>query len=492
MKFDIKTITDERAFHNTAILIFLKAADEVFDGAEVRIGNSLNQGYFSYRADDVPIRAGDAAKLSRRMKGIIAKNLPIITEELSPADAMKMWKEKGCEEKVKLLEGLNPDEKVEIAEIDGYKNCMYSKVLPSTGYIRNFEIRVYRKGVLLRLPNMLHSRDIPVYRDDDKLYAAYRESNRMRNQTGIYYVGDANERIREGEAQDLIDISESYQSEMIGSFADRITRDGKRIVLISGPSSSGKTTTAKRLCQAIARRCGVDPLYMGTDDYFVERCDTPLDADGKPNFEGLDALDLDLFNDQMDALLAGKEVDIPEFDFVEGKKVFGKRITKLQRDQIMVIEGIHSLNDVLTENIDRDEKFKVYISPLTQMGLDRHNRLSTVDTRLLRRIVRDNQFRAYDARATLDTWPKVRAGESEYVFPYSSSADVVFNSSTLYETNLLRTFAEPLLEEIKEGEDVYPEAQRILNLIKLFEKIESADGVPANSILREFVGPKKK
>ena len=244
------------------------------------------------------------------------------------------------------------------------------------------------------------------------------------------------------------------------------------------------------MCAAIAERKS-EPLYLGTDDYFVDREETPLGEDGKPDYEGIGALDLNLFNSQMANLIHGQEVDLPEFDFINGVKVFGKRITRLKKGQILVIEGIHSLNDVLTEDIDRKDKFKLYISPLTQMGMDRHNRISTADARLLRRIVRDNQFRGWNAETTLENWPKVRAGESVNVFPYSSSADVVFNSSTVYETNLLRTYAEPLLEEISEDSEQYDEAQRILRFMKYFDRIESADAVPDYSIIREFIGPRE-
>lgn len=262
-------------------------------------------------------------------------------------------------------------------------------------------------------------------------------------------------------------------------------------MLIAGPSSSGKTTTAKRICEELEKLTGEDPLYLGTDDYFVERSENPIGPDGKPDFEGLGSLDLKLFNQQMEDLLAGKEVDLPEFDFVAGTKVFGKRITTLRKNQILVVEGIHSLNDVLTERIDSSDKYKIYISPLTQLAMDRHNRMSTADSRLLRRIVRDNQFRGYDAEKTLEMWPKVRAGESVNIFPYSSSADVVFNSSLVYETCMLKTYAEPLLEAIPESSEQYEEAQRILQFMKYFEKIESNDAVPDNAIMREFIGPRK-
>jgi uridine kinase len=313
----------------------------------------------------------------------------------------------------------------------------------------------------------------------------------MRKYTGIDYLADLNERIRKGSTDEIISASEWLQSRQLEEFAESVVEEHKKVVLIAGPSSSGKTTTAKRICAEIGRLTGQDPLYLGTDDYFVERKDSPIGPDGKPDFEGIACLDLKLFNQQMEDLLAGREVDLPEFDFYEGTKVFGKRITTLKKNQILVIEGIHSLNDVLTEKIPRKDKFKIYISPLTQIGIDRHNRISTADARLLRRIVRDNQFRGYSAEVTLELWPKVRAGESVNIFPYSSSADVVFNSSTVYETNMLKTFAEPLLEAIPESSPQYDEAQRILTFMKYFDKMESTDAVPDNAILREFIGPRK-
>lgn len=489
--FRIKTIEDERAYHNTAILIYLKAFRDVFGETDVRIGNSLNQGYFTYAHTDHPLTSTDVHKIWNRMESIVEQDIDIVIEHDNVRHAAEKWRSLGCKEKAMLLEERDENETIEIACIDGYRNCMYSKVLPSTGYVDVFELRAYRNGLLLRLPNALSPDAVPLYRDDDKLYDAFAESKRMRHHTGIDYLADLNEQILNGNADEVIRASEWLQRRQIEYFADMIVRQDKKIVLIAGPSSSGKTTTAKRLCEAITERKG-EPLYLGTDDYFVERDQTPVGPDGKPDFEGLGALDLELFNSQMGNLIHGQEVDIPEFDFINGTKVFGKRVTRLKKGQILVIEGIHSLNDVLTENIERKDKFKLYISPLTQMGMDRHNRISTADARLLRRMVRDNQFRGYDAEATLDNWPKVRAGESVNVFPYSSSADVVFNSSTVYETNLLRTYAEPLLQAIPQNSHMYSEAQRILNFMKYFVKIESSEAVPEYSILREFIGAEKE
>ena len=490
--FTIKTFTEERAYHNTAIMVYLKAVKAVLGEVDVTIGNSLNQGYYSYiNKDGARLTKSDIHKIRDTMKKFVDQDLELVIENDNVAHAMMKWSSLGYPEKARLLAGRPEDETVEIANLRNYRNCMYTVLLPSAGYINLFDLRPYRNGLLLRLPNALHGQSIPPYRDDDKLYEAYAECRRMRKYTGIEYLADMNEAIRNGKADDIIRESEWMQARQLEEYATKIVEERKKVVLIAGPSSSGKTTTAKRLCLEISRLTNEDPLYLGTDDYFVERGMTPLGPDGEPDFEGLGAVDLPLFNRQMEDLLAGKEVDMPEFDFINGTKVFGKRITKLKENQIMVIEGIHSLNDIMTQNIPRSDKFKIYISPLTQIAVDRHNRLSTADARLLRRMVRDNQFRGYNAEATLKAWPKVRAGESVNVFPYSSSADVVFNSSTVYETNLLKTYAEPLLTGIGESSEQYAEVQRILSFMKYFDKIESDEAVPDNSILREFIGPRK-
>lgn len=490
--FTIKTFTEERAYHNTAIMVYLKAVKAVLGEVDVTIGNSLNQGYYSYiNKGGARLTKSDIHKIRDTMKKFVDQDLELVIENDNVAHAMMKWSSLGYPEKARLLAGRPEDETVEIANLRNYRNCMYTVLLPSAGYINLFDLRPYRNGLLLRLPNALHGQSIPPYRDDDKLYEAYAECRRMRKYTGIEYLADMNEAIRNGKADDIIRESEWMQARQLEEYATKIVEEHKKVVLIAGPSSSGKTTTAKRLCLEISRLTNEDPLYLGTDDYFVERGMTPLGPDGEPDFEGLGAVDLPLFNRQMEDLLAGKEVDMPEFDFINGTKVFGKRITKLKENQIMVIEGIHSLNDIMTQNIPRSDKFKIYISPLTQIAVDRHNRLSTADARLLRRMVRDNQFRGYNAEATLKAWPKVRAGESVNVFPYSSSADVVFNSSTVYETNLLKTYAEPLLTGIGESSEQYAEVQRILSFMKYFDKIESDEAVPDNSILREFIGPRK-
>lgn len=487
--FIIDSLYKEKIYHHTAILIYIKACRDVLGDVNVRVGNSLNQGFFTYIETDGSINESTVRKISDRMKSLIDSDIPINIEKTSVEEAIKLWNASSLSEKSRLLSIRKSDDVIDICELQGYKNYFYSDMLPSTGYIQTYELRKYKQGILLRLPNAISPDAIPEYRDDDKLYDAYADSKRMRRATGLDYLADLNEKIREGITDDVIRMSEDQHAYQFREMAETIMRERKKIVLIAGPSSSGKTTTTKRLCKAIGEM-GIEPIYLGTDDYFRERVETPIGEDGKPDYESLEALELELFNRDMFNLLNGDEIDVPEFDFITGRKTFGKRIIRAQKGQIIMIEGIHSLNDALTSNIDPKDKFKIYISPLTQFGIDRHNRLSTTDARKLRRMVRDNRTRGMNAETTLENWHKVRAGENENVFPYSSQADIVFNSSTTYETNLLKTYVEPLLQNIRRESPQYEEAKRILEFLNYFEPITSSDAVPEDSILREFIGNK--
>lgn len=494
-EFRIKTISDERKYQNTAVLIYIKACKDVLGDVDVRIGNSLNQGFFTYIVEkhnpdmrnNAISTSNYALKISKKMKEIILSDKEIEVLQMSAGEALEIWEKLGDKIRIKLFNQLDANHSVKLVNLDGYIDFFYGDVFPSTGYIKDFEIRKYRQGMLLRLPDILSPDKIPQYRDDDKLYDAYADSKKARKCTGVDFLPDLNEEIISGNEKNIIEESESQYSEELNSIAKAVLEENKQVVLISGPSSSGKTTTAKRLCKEIAL-LKHEPLYLGTDDYFLNRDKTPIGYDGKPDYEGLSALDVELFNSHIKSLLNGETVDIPRFDFIEGVKVYGERLTKLEEGQILVIEGIHSLNDKLTMHIDESKKYKVYISPLTQIGMDKHNRLSTTDARMLRRIVRDNRTRGSDARKTISNWYKVRAGENANIFPYSSKADVVINSSTVYETNLLRHYAEPLLKNITEDMAEYDEAQRILNLMSYFTVIDSDEFVPQDSILREFIG----
>ena len=285
----------------------------------------------------------------------------------------------------------------------------------------------------------------------------------------------------------MILLCEALHEKKIAEMADMITEQRKRIILIAGPSSSGKTTTAKRLCIQL-RVNGLEPLYMGTDDYFVERSDTPLDENGKPNYEDIEALDTELFNRNMNDLLSGKVVDMPEFDFLTGEKRFGRRLTSIRSDQPIVIEGIHALNGKLTEFIDDSQKFRIYVSPFTQLNIDSHNRVPTTDARILRRIVRDYKYRNKSAAGNIDQWTQVRAGEDKNIFPFNGEADVVFNTALAYELAVLKKYVETLLEEIDDSQPEYSEAVRLLKLTRFFDSIEDESAIPNNSIIREFIG----
>lgn len=487
MKYIIKDVKSEQVYHHTGIMILIKAINEVYGRTQVTVGNSLNQGFFVYFGHtDKSLSNREVDKIREKMQSIVDADLPVEKKWVPCSEAVEIWKQSGYSEKAKLFSGGNPDQPVIVYELDGYRDYFYSDMLPSTGYYELFELRRYKNGLLLRNPCVPHPDSIPPYRDDDKLYEAFAVSKRMRKTLGLDFLADLNSKSDE-EMKEVIRASESLQKKEIEEIAEQIVEDGRRIVLIAGPSSSGKTTFAHKLCKRIGE-LSAEPLYLGTDDYFKDRLDCPKLPDGSYDYEGLGALDLELFNSNMADLLAGKEVDIPEYDFIDGIKKYGKRITKAEPGQTIVIEGIHSLNDVLTESIPANKKFKVYISPLTRIGIDRHNRLSTSDARLLRRMVRDNNFRGTDAAGTIRDWPKVRNGETGNIFPYSSMADVVFNSSLVYETALLKHYARPLLEAIPKDAPEYEEARRILDFTNCFREIDAASEVPEDSILREFIG----
>jgi uridine kinase len=358
---------------------------------------------------------------------------------------------------------------------------------PSTSYIEYFEVRKYKRGVLLRFPEPSSPNKIPEYTDEKMLYQTFGEQSRWGKLMGITYVSDLNRKTCGDEFKELVQLSEALHEKKIVEIAEMISKQHKRIILIAGPSSSGKTTFARRLCVQLKVN-GLKPLYMGTDDYFVERENTPLDEFGEKNYEDLEAVDIKLFNENMNDLLAGKTVDLPTFNFLTGKKEYGKRITTLKGSRLIVIEGIHALNELLTLEIPKEEKFKIYISPLTQLNIDNHNRIVTTEHRMLRRMVRDYKYRGHSAQSTIADWPKVRAGENKNIFPFSNEADVLFNSVHLYEICVLKKYAEPLLSQIKPDEAEYGDAVRLLNFLRFFKTADNDSVITNNSIIREFIG----
>ena len=484
---DMRTYSANLVYQHSLSLIYLKAVMDVLGDLSVEIENSLNKGLYTEIKTPEPITEEQIAAVEQRMHELVKADLPIVREVYSRQEAIEIWGSYNYPEKSRLLEHAEDVKTAKFYTLEGYRNFFYGLMTPSTGYVEHFELRKYRRGVLLRFPHPSHPDRIPAFEDDKKLYGAFGEANKWQHLLDILYLEDLNEKIRHGEAKDLILLSEALHEKKIAEIADRITKEKRRIILIAGPSSSGKTTFARRLCVQL-RVNGLQPLYMGTDDYFVERCDTPLGEDGKPNYENLDALDIDLFNDNMNRLLAGEKVDLPEFDFLEGKKKYGRRITSIRSNQPIVIEGIHALNDILTEKIDEEQKFRIYISPFTQLNIDVHNRVPTTDARMLRRIVRDYKFRGHSAAQTIALWPKVRTGEDVNIFPYNGRADVLFNSALVYELSVLKKYAQPLLEAVGPEEEEYSEAVRMLKFIRFFDVIDEEQYIPNNSIMREFIG----
>jgi uridine kinase len=484
---DMRTQCANLIFQYSLSLLFLKSVKDILGNVQVGIMNSLNKGLYIDIETIEELNVKDVEKIESRMKELAERDLPIIEKKYSFEEGVALMVEEGFSEKTKLLTKNLKARTLKFYSLEDYKDYFYGYMVPSTGYLKHFELRKYRKGVLLRYPQPENPNVIPEYEDQTMLYEAFKNQTKWNNLLGINFVADLNEKIQDGESRDIIQLSEALHEKRIAEIADMIKDRGKRIILIAGPSSSGKTTFARRLIVQL-RVNGLEPVYLGTDDYFVEREDAPLDERGEPDYENLRALDTNLFNDQMNGLLNGEEVDLPVFDFITGHKKFGTRKMIMKPNQIMVVEGIHGLNEKLTEFIKEGDKFKIYISPLTQMNIDLHNRIPTTDERMLRRMVRDYKYRGHSAQKTIREWPKVRAGEDKNIFPYSDTADVLFNSVHIYEIAVLKKYAEPLLKSIKKEEPEYAEAVRMLKFLRYFVAIDDDSAIVNNSILREFIG----
>lgn len=484
---DMRSQAANLIYQRSLSLLYLKAIYDVLGTTFVKLENSLNKGLYTEIRGAASLSLQDVSAIEDRMRALVEQDLPFIREDLSKEEAMALLMKDNHREKIRMIERAKDVVKVPFYSLDGFRNFFYGQMVPSTGYVPYFELMKYRRGVLLRFPHTSNPNVIPPYVDEVKMYQAFGEATQWGKLMGTSFVGDLNEQVESGGYREMIQISEALHEKKIAQIADMINEQKKRIILIAGPSSSGKTTFARRLCIQL-RVNGLEPLYLGTDDYFVERTETPLDEHGEPNFEDLSSIDIQLFNHHMNGLLNNEEVDIPVFDFLEGKKIFGQRVTRAKKGQPIVIEGIHGLNGELTSGIPDEEKFKIYISPLTQLNIDEHNRIPTTDARMLRRLVRDHQFRGHSAQSTIRAWPKVRKGEDKNIFPFSGEADIFFNSAHLYELAVLKKYAEPLLLQITREEPEYAEAVRMLRYLAFFKTIEEDRIIANNSILREFIG----
>ncbi|MDD2483812.1 MAG: nucleoside kinase [Eubacteriales bacterium] len=484
---DIREPSANQIYQRGVSFLYLKAVHDILGNVRVLIENSLNKGLYTDIKTKDRLPDETIQLIEARMAEIVSQDIPFVRSVLQKEEAFQILSMGDHEEKMRMLARASQVDTVPIYSCDGFLNFFYGTMVPSAGYIKHFELRRYRNGILLRFPSSLVPDQVPPFEDEHLLYQAFGEAKKWGNLMGISYVGELNQKIESGDYKEIMQVSEALHEKKIAQIADHILKEGKRIILICGPSSSGKTSFAKRLCIQLMVN-GQKPLYLGTDDYFVERDQTPRLPNGDYNFEDIDALDVELFNKNMNDLLVGKAVDLPYFDFKSGGKVFGERITRARSGQPIVIEGIHGLNEKLTSEIPEETKYKIYISPLTQLNIDNHNRIPTTDARMLRRIVRDHNFRGNTAQSTIAQWPKVRAGEDKNIFPFNSEADVLFNSSHIYELAVLKKYAEPLLESITPEEESYCEAVRMLKFLRFFKTINDDSYIANNSILREFIG----
>ena len=475
------------AMQGSLILLYCAAVHEVLGkGVKITIANSLSKGLFTI-IHEGNVNEECIRRIEGKMAEMVRKDLPIIEMVMNRRDTMDWLKAHNMKDEIDLYESAPDLREAMICTLKGEEDLQYYHTVPSTGYLKLFELRKYRNGVLLRFPHPDQPDEVSAFEEQKLLYDAFSEETYWENLCGVNFATDLNHCVENNSYKELIQISEALHEKRIAEIADKIRISHKRIILIAGPSSSGKTSFAKRLCIQL-QVIGLKPLYLGTDDYFVNREDMVAGPEGKKDLEGISAVDVRLFTSQMNDLLAGKKVDLPTFDFIKGEKIYGKRITSIDPSQPIVIEGIHGLNPEMTEGIPTEMKFKIYISPLTQLNLDLHHRVPTTDARMLRRMVRDYRTRNRSAAETIDSWPSVRAGEDKNIFPYNSQADAFFNSQCIYELAVLKKYAEPLLKGIHEDTPEFAEAQRMLQFLQFFASIQDDSFIANNSIIREFIG----
>lgn len=477
-----------RTYVRSLCHIFSKAVHDILPSATINLEHPVSKGYYCVIHDGKPVDRETIDRIKRRMREIVEADLPFRLKLVRTEEAVVLFKERGMYDKAQLIETSGMSYTA-YYELDGYVNFFYGCLVPSTGYVHLFDIVPYADGLLLRIPKRSDPAELePVIRQD-KMFGAYKEHLTLQRTVGLNNVGDLNRAIEKGLSREVILVSEAMQEKQIAKIAEDIARryrEGVRMVLISGPSSSGKTTFCKRLeIQLITNL--LHPVGISLDDYFLNRTDTPKDEQGEYDFESLYALDLPYFNSDLKKLLAGGEIDLPTFNFETGMRIYRGQKLKMQPNSILVIEGIHALNPELTAFVDDLYKYRVYVSVLTSISLDNHNWIPTTDNRLLRRIIRDYRFRGYSAEDTINRWPSVRRGEDKWIFPYQENADAMFNSAMLYELAALRKFAEPILSEVREISKANAEAYRLLRFLRYFNYIPD-EALPGTSLLREFLG----
>lgn len=482
---DISTPEGFQIYQRSLCFIMIKAAYDLHPEAPMIVKHSQGNGIYCEWGLGRELTQIDISQLESRMRMLVEADIPFVEQVMDKADAMHTFKAQNAQDKVFMLR-YYPDKTVKVYSLSGFYNYFNGCLVPSTGFVREFGLSLYAPGLLLHMP-ATQGGIVKERIEYNKISTVLREADSWGKFLGSQYVSELNSHVQNGSIHEILWLAEALQEKRVVEIADLIAlqRNKLRLVLIAGPSSSGKTTFAKRLMIQL-RVNGLKPVAISMDDYFMQRELTPKDEKGEYDFESIYALDLPLFNHNLQALLAGEKVQLPRYNFHNGLREAGEFI-QVGMDQPIIIEGIHGLNEQLTTSIEREKKFKVYISALTRIGLDHHNVLSTTDTRMLRRIVRDNQYRNYRAEQTIQIWSSVRRGEQRNIFPFQEEADIVFNSALLYEWSVLRTVVEPLLTEIGPRSNSFAEAQRLLNLLRYFQPMD-IEKIPRNSILREFIG----
>ena len=476
-----------RIYTKTISAVFIMACKELFPDKDAILYHFLGPGLYAELDGKHNISFKETQEIEIKMTEIIQMDLPIIRKEYSREEAVKLFTDYGYFDKVRLINTLDREE-FSIYNIGTHIDSFHGYLAPSTGYVSEFKLKYYYPGVIILFPSRKNNYNMEKFKDQKKLSKIFKESNTWSNILDMSNIGSLNEKINSNKVEEIIQISEALHEKKIAQIADIIFKDTDiTMILIAGPSSSGKTTFSKRLATQMKVN-GKRPILISMDDYFVDRDLTPVDKEGKPDYESIDAIDIELFNMDLISLLEGETIELPKFNFITGKREKSGKWIKVDIDHPIIIEGIHGLNPNVTREIPEKNKFKIYISALTQLNLDNHNRIATTDTRLIRRMVRDVKYRGNGPLNTFEMWDGVRKGEEKYIFPFQEEADIMFNSSLVYEMSVLKKYIVPLLKEILKESEYYSEAKKLLKFLENFNSIEDEKYIPPNSILREFIG----
>ena len=483
---DLYSASGMRTYTRSLFIVLCKAVHDLYPKSKVVIDIPVSNGYYCNINIGRPLTDDDVTDIRKQMQTIVDKALPIQHYETTTEEAISMFRKLGDEAKVKLLESMG-SLYTTYFKLDDYVDYYYGSMLTNTSQIKLFGIEKFFDGLLVRVPSVEDPSKLGELIAQDKMFEVFRLHHRWQQILGVRTVGDFNEAVKQGYSNDLINVSEALQEKKISQMAETIAnKEGVRVVLIAGPSSSGKTTFCKRLSVQLLT-CGIKPVQISLDDYFVNRVDTPKDETGDYDYESLYALNIPLINEQFTTLFKGEEVQLPSYNFQTGiSEMKGKKL-RLEPNNVLIVEGIHALNPILTKDIDDDKKFRIYASALTTILLDDHNYIPTTDNRLIRRIVRDYKYRGCSAQETIRRWPSVRAGEKKWIFPYQENADVMFNTAMLYEVAVLKAQAEAVLEQVPENCDEYAEAYRLRKFLSYFASLPFRS-LPPTSLLREFLG----